>query len=107
MFSIKKAQISILRQIALALLIFIVLITLYRYFLGGIGKSGQEYTAYTDDFDKDKAINGPKGSYTKAPGFDACPCIPGDLKNDGCPLNHKIIGDGKGIEDRSCLTKIA
>ena len=44
---------------------------------------------------------------------DKCPCPEkqgqkraDDLQNDGCPLRYKITNSGKGIEDRSCLTKI-
>lgn len=102
-----KGQISKLAAIALALIIFILLIAVSTRLLRGAGKGGQEAQAYADDFDKDGAINGAKGTYTKAPGFDACPCISGDIKNDGCPLNHKIVGDGKGLEDRTCLAKLA
>ena len=101
-----KGQISKLAAIAFALIVFILLIAVSMRLFGGAGKSGQEAQAYADDFDKDGAINGAKGAYTKAPGFDACPCIPGDIKNDGCPLNHKIIGDNKGLEDRGCLNKL-
>ena len=102
----KKGQISKLTAIAFSILVFFILIKLSFYIFGGVGKSAQEEAGYIDDYDKDGAINGPKGSYTKASGFDACPCIPGDIKNDGCSLNYKIRGDNKGLEDRTCLSKL-
>ena|SRR3989338_6649594 len=105
MITTKKAQISKLTAIILSLIVVALVIAFILRQYGLLGKSGQEYTAYTDDLDKDGAINGPKCSYTKAPGIDACPCVAGDLKNDGCPLNHKIIGDSNGVEHRSCLCK--
>lgn len=95
----KKAQISTLTKIALSILVFIVVGAILLRLYGGVGTSGKQAAGNVDDYDGDGVINI----------VDSCPCYKegGDIKNDGCSLNYKIKGDKKGLEDRSCLSKLA
>ena len=34
---------------------------------------------------------------------DKCPCQPGDIGNNGCPIGYKITGSNSGEENRDCL----
>lgn len=98
MINSKKTQIWKLLGIALAILVFIVIVTIITGIFGRLGTSSKQATGNVDDYDKDGIINI----------VDKCPCHKesGNIKNDGCPLDYKIKGDNKGIEDRGCLSKL-
>lgn len=97
MTTTKKAQISTLTKIALAILIFVILVALYIRLFGGLGTSSKQAAGNIDNYDGDAVINI----------VDKCPCNSGDIKNDGCPLNYKITGNNQGMEDKSCLSRLS
>ena|SRR3989338_4884551 len=80
---------------ALVLLFIFVYSSAWANIFRKSASSLNEQIGSASDYDKDGVINID----------DKCPCIVGDLNNQGCPAGYKITGTGTGNEDRACLTK--
>ena len=88
-------------QVVWIVVITVFLLLFFLVYSGVLGKLYNKLFSTTraqadsvDDYDKDAVANF----------ADKCPCIFGEIENDGCPAGHKITGTGSGKEERSCLT---
>lgn len=91
------AMIDALIWIGLGIFIFFILAIIGPRLLGKEATDISNSLSLTKDYDGDSVVDF----------YDKCVCMPGDEKNDGCPIGMETKGEAAIKRENQCKKKIA